>query len=141
MPDIALREFTPFPNVGAAEWQAMPQVHMRLRPFGEGGDDTAPVVTLVSPTELSLIAANTPLVVDVTDATTLRRVLLRVRFPSLRIREVIYEEGGFAEIYSASSVTQLGSGFRFTIARDGGWPPGEPIELKTYAFDLDGNEA
>lgn len=124
-------------TLGSADAAIGTQVHLRLKPFGEGGDDTPPVVALIS---LPAVA-EAPLIVEVTDATALRRVIMTVRFPWLGNREVVYEDDGFAELYLASFITVIPSGLRFTMYRDTGWPTGGAIAVKVYALDLDGNEA
>lgn len=141
MPNLSIHEVTPYPGIGSAEWTAAPQVYLRLNYFSEGGDDTPPVIALVSPTAGQQIARMTPMVVDVTDATKLRRVFLVARFPGLGIAEVIYDGDGFETAYAGqSSLQSIAGGFRFSVLRAGGWPIGAAVELKCFAIDVDGNE-
>lgn len=99
-------------------------------------DVTPPTTALVSLPP----APSAPCVVDVSDASGLRRVIVRVKFPWLGLNEVVYEEGGFTTQYSSSSAAAIAGGLRLSIVRTGGWPVGGSIELKVYSVDTSGNE-
>ena len=107
-------------------------------PEEEPGDVTAPVVSIVSPTEGSAIMENTPLVLDVTD-TGLKRALLWVTFPTLGTDELVFNGSAFTSQYSASSRVAITNGFRFTVVRRGGWPASP--QLSAAAYDASGNES
>lgn len=135
MPNLPLTLW-PMPSPSIA-----PQVYLRLTPFGEGGDDTPPVVTLESPSNGSEIPPGTPVVFTVTDNVFFRVVLVTVKFPGLGTYEVAFDdESGFSYAYAGSTRDTIANGYRFHLYRRQGWPAGEPMLVRVRAVDLDGNE-
>lgn len=100
-------------------------------------DATAPTVALVSPAADSEVTRATPIVVDVTDASTLARVVLAARYPSGRY-DVVHDGDRFADEYRGSSRTAITGGFRYRLLRTGGWPEAPTVVLPS-AVDSVGN--
>lgn len=146
------------PNLSLHPWSLeatiQPQVHLRLVPFGQGGDDTGPFLTLIEPVAGATVPRGTPVIVEVTDENPFALIQVSVRFPLLGVEEIAYfqtSEGalaGFAANYEGRSVrtslsrTESGflvNGFRFSILRGGNWPIGLQFEVNVIAIDMDGN--
>jgi hypothetical protein len=109
-----------------------------LDDFGLDADESAPVVTDVSPAEGAAIARTAAVAFTVTDDIGLRRIVLVAKFS--QGWEAVYDGGEFSPEYTRSSVQTLLSGrsYRFTLRRDAGWP--EPPTITALAFDTSGNE-
>lgn len=119
---------------------------MLARLDGQTANTTAPVVTVTGPLPTGgQITATTSLFCTVTDdQNAFRRILVTVRFPSLRLTEVVYQGNGntdgFTEAYQGTSkVSTIANGYSFQLLRNPGWV-GSP-ELRVYAIDVAGNEA
>jgi len=109
-----------------------------IDPGASSSSGGPPVVTLVSPLAGTL-DVNGAVVVDVTDASLLR-VMLVARFEALGIEEVIHQGDRFAPAYAGSSSrAAIVNGWRYTLRRGTGWPAAPTID--TYAFDTSGTEA
>lgn len=96
-----------------------------------------PVVTLVSPAQGN-VDPSTPIVVDVTDVGGFHSIIVTARLPLSARNEVVYD-GVFDDVYGGSTRAAITNGFRFTIRRNGGWPPGA-VDLKVRAVDTDAQE-
>ena len=81
-----------------------------------------PTITLVSPVAGASIAADTPIVVDVTDDAGLSMVVLTCEIPAGGPHEVVWLRTAFSGYYSGSTVAVIAGGYRYTIRRHGGWP-------------------
>lgn len=105
-------------------------------------DDTPPVVSNVSPTNLDQLAPTATVQFDVTDDSgSFCFIGVNVVFAGLGIQEVIHDGDGFGVRYVAlSSRVPITDGFRYTIRRSGGWPA-TAAELRIKAIDAAGNEA
>lgn len=107
-------------------------------------DDTAPVVSNVSPVASSSIASNTPLLQRITDAEALSGVVIQVRYAG--VWEVAYSGslvssswvGAFGPNYLTSSITAATGGYDFSLVRTGGWGI-EGTALEILPFATDGN--
>lgn len=107
---------------------------------GGGGGGAPPAVAVVSPASGSSIGPTSVLVVDVTDAGGLRRVVLSVTFSGLASAELVHDGDGFAPLYApASARVDIAGGYRFSLTRSGGWPASPT--LKVIAVDVTGQEA
>lgn len=105
------------------------------------GDQTPPVVSIVSPTPGTNISGVTPLVFDVTDTGLFRRIIVRLKFTGQNW-EFIHDGDTFGPGYQADSTrTIISGGYRYSLRKDGGWPIGQVPRLTVYAIDTGGNEA
>lgn len=110
-----------------------------------GADDSAPVISNVSPAAGSTIGRFEPWRGTVTDDTAFRRVMLWVKLTDSdgteRGREIIWDGTEFAAQYSSSTRTEVTPGlvFDFVARRNGGWPYSP--EVFASAIDTAGNEA
>lgn len=113
-----------------------------------GSDVVAPSVSVVSPAEGSDIEADTPLVVDVTDAVDLASTPLYATFPGAPSSEMVYQgavsvggtptNAGFLRPYATNSTAvDVSGGLRLSIRRDGGWPGA--VSLTFLPVDSGGN--
>jgi hypothetical protein len=104
-------------------------------------DTTVPVVGNFVPTAGATISKATPIAFDVTDDSgQFRRIFVVATFAATGACEVIHDGDGFRGFYVASSSRMLiARGFRYTVARIGGWPAAPTIQ--TFAIDAGGNEA
>ncbi len=107
----------------------------------DAGDSIAPVVTVVSPSVGTPLAPTTPLVVDVTDEGQLREVVLVAKMNTQSTWELVYDGTNFAPNYLDSSRSTIFGGYRYSIARRGGWPAGSTVSIEVHAIDTGGNEA
>ena len=80
-----------------------------------------PTITLVSPVAGAPIAADTAIVVDVTDDVGLSLVVLTCEIPAGGPHEVVWLRSAFSSYYSDSTVAVIAGGYRYTIRRRGGW--------------------
>lgn len=118
---------------------------------GGSGVTSNPTVTVVSPTPgvspgdpggfpaAPAAAAETPIVLDVTDATPgFGLVVVTATFDDVDAEEVVYLGGNFRGNYiTGSSQVLIADGWRLSCRRDGGWP-GAPT-FRVRAMDVDGN--
>jgi hypothetical protein len=104
-------------------------------------DTTAPSVANFTPASGSAISRTTPIAFDVTDDSgQFRRIFVVATFAATGACEVIHDGERFRGFYAANSSRMLiAQGFRYTVARTGGWPAA-PI-IQTFAMDASGNEA
>lgn len=113
---------------------------------GGAPDTTPPVVTVISPTP-GLIpgnirqAANTPLVIDVTDiAPGVAFLRVRIRYALLGMQCTLHNGTTFELGYQQNSTkVVIPNGFRFTLLPDDGWLSGFTLEVD--AIDGAGNIA
>lgn len=99
-------------------------------------DTLAPTVALVSPAPGTLIARNTPFVVDVQDENAGVFAALFVKVATSRLYEVAHDGEGFSYLYQAGSTRDvISGGYRFTLRRDGGWPGAPTFTVRAF----DGN--
>lgn len=108
-------------------------------------DDTAPVISNVSPAAGSTITRQQTWSCRVTDDVGFRRIMLWVLFTDSqgneRGREVVWDGTEFAAAYrTLSSRTEVTAGtvYDFSLRRNGGWP-WHP-EIYAAAIDTSGNE-
>ncbi len=106
---------------------------------GSNLDTTDPVVTLISPSEGTTLLPSTTVVVDVTDNSSFRRVLLAIQFGGTGAPELAHDGDGFTTPYRGSTRENISGGWRYTLARNGGWPAA--LRLDVYAIDAAGREA
>jgi hypothetical protein len=86
------------------------------------------------------ISAGQPLQVDAVDlGSQLRRVVVMAYFPTLKIKEVVWDGDRFSHNYLRNG-TQAGitNGTRLVFLRDAGWP--EAPTLKVVGYDKIGTE-
>lgn len=104
-------------------------------------DTTAPSVGNFTPVSGSAISRTTSITFDVTDDSgQFRRIFVVASFAATGACEVIHDGDGFRGFYAASSSRKLiAHGFRYTVARTGGWPAAPAIQA--FAMDASGNEA
>jgi len=104
-------------------------------------DVTAPVVGNFVPGSGTAISKTTPIAFDVTDDSgQFRRIFVMAFFAATGACEVIHDGDAFRGFYAANSSRRLiAGGFRYTVARTGGWPAAPSIQ--TFAMDATGNEA
>jgi hypothetical protein len=105
------------------------------------GDIVAPTITLISPLSAE-VYASTAIVVDVEDEAELSLVAVNVRFPDGTI-EVVHDGVRFGHRYRGATnereILDAGLRYRFTIARDGGWPARPTLSF--LVRDMGGNVA
>ena len=102
-------------------------------------DDTAPVVTNYLPPGGTVIEATDPIQFDVTDDSgSFARILITVTQKG--IQEVVHDGDIFKGLYAGlSERVIIAGGFRYTVARQGGWTDDPTFE--PFAIDAAGNEA
>lgn len=103
---------------------------------GEGGDSTAPTVTLVSPLS-GLLQKVGEVVLRVTDASGLRRAAVWHTARGNKT-EVVWDGFAFRSGYTGSKL-DITNGFELTVQRVGGFFP--PLIFEVLAIDTSGNEA
>jgi hypothetical protein len=126
-------------DLGATALDRYPQLG---GPVAAGvGDTTAPVISNVTPATGTTIGRTATLGLDVTDATNaLRRVIIIASFPARGLVDLVHDGAAFAPLYAGGSTrSTLGLGYRYALARAGGWPA--DVTLAVYAIDEAGNEA
>lgn len=96
---------------------------------------TAPVAAVNTPTAGSTLASkSTALVVDVTDASSLKRVIIFASFSAGANPEMVYDGTNWTSAYDASSArSSISGGYRYSIVRDAGWRTNPTIYV--YALD------
>ncbi len=106
-----------------------------------GGSDTvAPAVTNITPPASTDLLPDDVVGFDVTDETSLKKVIIIAKFFGNAIWETVFDGVKFAPIYADSSVvTVIANGFHFDTQRLSGWP--SRPEILIIAFDDGGNEA
>lgn len=102
-----------------------------------------PTVTVISPSNGSLVTSNTPIVMDITDDEGLiANVMLAVSYPNGSTEIAMYQNKGddvptFSAAYSSSTVTPITNGMRVTLRRVPGWL-GSPTVIPAVS-DFAGN--
>lgn len=102
-------------------------------------DTIPPSVTVVSPAAGSSIRRTDAVVLDVVDAEALRRVVISVEYPDLRVEEVVWAGSSFVVAYEASTRATIPGGHRYSLRRVGGWRAAPRFRI--HALDTSGNEA
>ena len=101
-----------------------------------GGDVTPPTLTVVSPPAGGSIQPGEAFVVDVTDNVGIRLLAITVELGSTH--EVVWLRDAFGPSYvGRSSRTAITDGYRYTIARAGGWNASPTFHVE--AVDVGGN--
>lgn len=103
-------------------------------------DSTAPVVSNYSPTPGTTINPTDAITFDVTDNSgNFTRIMVVVWFRETGVQEVIHDGDGFTGYYtSASSRVIISGGYRYAVARFGGWEYSPTIRV--FPIDAAGNE-
>jgi hypothetical protein len=102
-------------------------------------DTVPPIVSLVSPAEMTELQRNTPIVIDVTDANLGFHVIFAYYQDVAGLYEVVFggvwpqSEGNYVLARSVIS-----GGYRYSITRRGGWPAAPRIQVR--ATDLGNGE-
>ena len=106
---------------------------LRIETIGDALDLSAPVVTLVSPTELTKLRRFQPITFDVTDP-LLGFHMIGVIFDSLGVNEWAYDSADptLSTPYAVTRVA-ITNGWRYTVYRRSGWPA--PPRLRVRATD------
>lgn len=126
-----------------------------LRPFSAGyevlvpkpvvveqpEDVAPPIVNNFSPAAGTALSKASPISFDVTDDSgQFRRIIVVASFSATGVCEVIHDGDVFRGFYvSSSSRMRIERGFRYTVARNGGWVAAPTIQ--TFAMDASGNES
>lgn len=98
-----------------------------------------PTVTLVSPANGAAVAPDAVVVLEVTVATALRRVVLVAKMPGAQLWEAIHDGDAFGPAYLGSTRAAIAGGFRYTIRRAVAWPSAPTLWVA--AVDTNGDEA
>lgn len=79
---------------------------------------------------------------DVTDTSgTFRRIIVTARMSNTGVDEVVHNGTEFRGLYiNYASRIAISNGYRYTVARSGGWPPGATVTFMVYAVDAEGFE-
>jgi hypothetical protein len=101
-------------------------------------DTTSPIVANISPADLSEIAPDQIVAVDVTDTGEIRRTIITVR--DGRETFVIFNGTSFLYPFATSSRAPITDGWRYSLRRAGGWRSKNP-QFSLVAIDTGGNEA
>lgn len=111
---------------------------------GSGGssDNTAPIVTNVTPATGVKRGSLQSVQFDVIDDIGLRRVFLYANFAVDKASEVVWNGTAFLFPYGLSSRSELvaGRSFRYVVIRQGGWPTSD-LSITVNAIDTAANEA
>jgi len=99
-------------------------------------DSTPPTIGSYNPTPGTPIHTYRPIAFTVTDNGDLRRVMVIVSYASGAV-DVAHDGDAFRGLYFGSRVAVAG-GWRYTVARGGGWPAAPTFEVR--AIDTAGNE-
>jgi hypothetical protein len=92
-------------------------------------DTTAPTVTLVSPADGSTIT-RTPIVVDVTDASTFAALFVWVTYNDGRAPDLVHDGESFQVPFAGNSTrVSISGGYRYTLRRAGGWPAAPTVHV------------
>lgn len=97
--------------------------------IGAAADETAPVITNLSPAAGADIRSTTVITFDVTDETALMIVAILASFPDGSC-EVVHDGDTFRGNYvgSANVRTEIAYGYTFAVRRDGGWTQSPTFE-------------
>ncbi len=104
-------------------------IEPRRLEIGAPVDDTAPVISNLSPASGGDVRSTTTIGFDVTDDTALALVAILASFPDGSC-EVVHDGDTFRGNYvgSANTRTAISNGFSFTVKRDGGWTQSPTFE-------------
>ena len=105
-------------------------------------DVTPPIITNVTPTNLSNINPLTVISFDVTDSESpFRRIIIKL-FYADGSWDMVWDGDNFGPKFTNGSNVHVTiyQGHRFSIRRDGGWVVGNSVHLTPYAIDTGGNE-
>lgn len=140
-------------------WYASP-LHLIVHVFDEAGnqytdteiytvspdptvlpDSTAPVVSNYSPAPGATINPGDSITFDVTDNSgSFARIMVVAWYRDTGVQEVIHDGDGFTGYFtSTSSRVIISGGYRYTVARFGGWEHSPTIRV--FPIDAAGNEA
>jgi hypothetical protein len=100
-------------------------------------DVVPPALGNISPADLSELEPDDTIAFDVTDNGALYGIFVWVAWVS-GVDEVVFDGTAFRSRYAASTRDAIVGGWRFTVARTGGWPRLE-AELQVEAIDPGGN--
>ncbi len=109
----------------------------------------APIITIISPTEGSLITRNSQVILSVVadvPVGSLRRVVVTARLSNtdqaIPVEEVVHDGIMFSTAYTGgvNSRAAITRGYQFTLCRVGGWR-GSQLTLQVIAVDVQGNVA
>lgn len=106
----------------------------------DASTNRAPIISNVSPTPGTTIAATQAIGCDVTDAdgaTEIRRIILAMKLPN-GTKEIVHDGDSFCAPYTGTR-TSITNGYRYSFTRSTRWP--SVIELFPYAIDKQGSEA
>lgn len=104
-------------------------------------DSTVPVVSNYSPVPGATINAGDSITFDVTDNSgSFTRIIVVAQYRDTGVQEVIHDGDGFTGYFtSTSSRVIISGGYRYTVARFGGWEYSPTIRV--FPIDAAGNEA
>lgn len=99
----------------------------------EAGAAVTPTITNIVPDPATIVGTDDPLAFTITDATT--RALISIRYPGLKLDELVFDGAVFTERYLAnSSRTLVGAdAYRYVILRTPVWP--DAPEVTVFAFN------
>jgi hypothetical protein len=107
--------------------------------FTPAPPDNPPTIANVSPAPGTALAVSSAITFDLLDDFGFRRIFVYARFASLGRWEVIHDGTSFGPQYDGGSTrTAVGTGYHYSVARDGGWP--EAPTLSLLPVDLVGQE-
>lgn len=108
-----------------------PLVRQRLYDFlgEEVVEPSPPVVTLITPAE-GVIDADTPIVIEVTDADDFSALIVVAEMPAVEIADLVHDGTEFKPAYVAGSTREaITDGWRYTILRRTAWPAAPTITV------------
>lgn len=125
------------PGYGTQAWGAS----LESGGGGGGGEVTPPVVTML--TDTTEIGRDDVVSLTVTDGSGLAQVIITADYPTLGLRETIYDSGKpvaskFAYKFRTSSTSNITGGLRFNLTRVGGWLAAPVISVRPV--DIYGNK-
>ena len=97
-----------------------------------GGPTAPPTITAIAPSPATIVGTDDPLAFTITNATT--RTIIAIRYPGLRLTEVVFDGTSFTERYAGQSTRTLvgASAYRYVILRTRVWP--DAPEVTVFAF-------
>lgn len=103
-------------------------------------DTEAPIISNMSPGAGSELSANDAIEFDVTDNSgAFARIFVVAYFPETGDQDVIFDGASFVGRYTGiSSRVPITLGFRYTVARSGGWQYAPTIRI--FPIDAAGNQ-
>lgn len=139
MADTPQVEVTVAPPVAQQEDDHGQSLGFELSALPPVFDTTKPTISNYLPPADASIEATDPIQFDVTDDSgAFVRIIVTVTLAG--VTEVVHDGSQFRGLYAGLSARALiANGFRFTVARQGGWTASPTFE--TFAIDAAGNEA